>query len=751
MEKLRLRIIIRGAVQGVGFRPFIYRLAGSLNVVGFVQNSSYGVIIEVESNKNTLDQFLSSIEKEKPSISFIQSLEHSFLDPIGFTDFQIKESASGKKEALILPDISTCPECRKEILDSNNRRYRYPFANCTLCGPRYSIIESLPYDRVNTTMKNFEMCLECQKEYDDPENRRFHAQPNACSKCGPHIEIVNKNGEVIASYYDALLKAAEMIKAGDVLSIKGLGGFHLVVDAQNEEAVKKLRDRKKRGLKPFAIMYNSLEEAEKDCEISDLEKRSLLSSEAPIVFLKKKENIRIVENVAPGNPYLGVMISFTPLHILLLEILKRPIVATSANLAEETICTDNVDVINVLNHIADGFLVHNREIAHHSDDSIVRIMADREMVLRRARGFAPLPVFVKDVKNFVLAVGSQIKNTIAFSSKENIFVSQHIGDLETPKTLKTFEKTIKDLTKMYNVIPALIACDKHPNYLSTQFAQESGFLKEEIQHHYAHVCSCMAENEIKDEVLGVCFDGTGYGDDQTIWGGEFLKIDKNGFKRFAYFSQFPLPGGEAAIREPRRSAVGLLFHVLGEKIFKDENIELLKMFKSEELINLRSMLIKKINSPLTSSVGRIFDAVSSLLGFCYYSDFEGQAAMNVEFSISDKESNCVYSFDIKKNESLIVEESFIRDILKDLKSGIDKGIIARKFHNTLVDIVIAISMRSGLKKIVLTGGCFQNKYLLEHCVKRLKEEEFSPYWHQRIPTNDGGISLGQVFGASRKV
>jgi len=750
MENLRLRIIIRGAVQGVGFRPFVYKLASDLKIAGFVQNSSYGVIVEAESKKDILDQLLLRIEKEKPPTSFIQSLEHSFLDEKGFKDFQIKESISGEAEVFILPDIATCPECRKEILDPKNRRYQYPFTNCTLCGPRYSIIENLPYDRKNTTMKSFKMCKECQKEYDNPENRRFHAQPNACAKCGPRIELLDKEGKIIEIRRNALLAVVEAIKKGDVVAIKGLGGFHLVVDAKNKEAVQKLRDRKKRGLKPFAVMYRSIEEIVIDCEISDFEKRSLLSSEAPIVLLRKKKDLKIADNVAPQNPCLGAMLAYTPLHILLLDILNGPIVATSANLSEETICIDNDEALSSLKYLADSFLIHNRDIAHHVDDSIVRIMADREMVLRRARGFAPLPIFFKDVKDSVLAVGPHLKNTIAFSNKKNVFISQHIGDLETPKTFETFEKTIEDLTKIYKVNPKLIVCDEHPNYLSTQFAQQSNLPKERIQHHYAHICSCMAENEIDDEVLGVCFDGTGYGQDQTIWGGEFLKVNKDGFKRFAHFSPFPLPGGEAAVREPRRSAAGLLYHVFGEKIFNQKNIESLNAFKREELLNLRSMIKRKINSPLTSSVGRIFDAVSSLLGFRHYIDFEGQAAMDVEFAIFDEESTSAYSFDVKKRESLVIEELFVRDILQDIKAGVEKGLIARKFHDTLVDIIVAVAMRSGLKKIILTGGCFQNKYLLERSIQRLRKEGFLTYWHQRIPTNDGGISLGQIAAASKK-
>jgi len=749
--KNRLRIFIQGSVQGVGFRPFIYKLAKSLKLSGWVLNSSQGVSIEVEGEQKTLEEFLLRIEKEKPPLSFIQSMESSFLDAKGYKNFEIKESEGGEKTALILPDIATCPDCRKEILDSNDRRYRYPFTNCTNCGPRYSIIEGLPYDRANTTMKKFKMCPQCQDEYSDPKNRRFHAQPNACANCGPHLELWNKDKKVLADSDAALVGCAQMIKDGKIIAVKGLGGFHLMVDARNPEAVKCLRERKHREAKPFAVMYPSLDKIKKDCDVSALEERILMSPEAPIVLLTKKKEAGICEDVAPGNPYLGVMIAYTPLHILLLNQLGFPVVATSGNLSEETICTAEQEAVETLCDVADAFLVNSRPIARHVDDSIVRVIEGREMVLRRSRGFAPLPIPYQGTSNMILAVGPHLKNTVALSRDKNIFISQHIGDLETAKSSYTFQETIKDLEALYDIKPKVVACDVHPDYLSTQFARKMGLPVVQVQHHYAHVLSCMAENEIEGEVLGVCWDGTGYGLDTTIWGGEFLKIDENGFNRFAHFRPFLLPGGEKAIKEPRRCALGLLYSVFGEKAFELKNIKAYESFSLSEIQDLKTMLQKKINSPLASSVGRIFDAVASLTGLCQVMQFEGQAAMMVEFAATSEITDKVYSFSIEKGESLLIDGPSIKEILADIEKGFHAPFICAKFHNTLVDIIAAVVRRSGMGKIVLTGGCFQNKYLLEHAIQRLRSEKLSVYWHQRIPTNDGGISLGQVVAAHKEL
>ncbi|MDW8241321.1 MAG: carbamoyltransferase HypF, partial [Acidobacteriota bacterium] len=515
----RLRITIRGAVQGVGFRPFVYRLANEMGLPGWVLNSPQGVFIEVEGNAPELETFLLRIEREKPPRSFIQSLEYSFLDPVGYTTFEIRHSdESGEKTALVLPDIATCSDCLREIFDPTNRRHRYPFTNCTNCGPRFTIIEALPYDRPNTTMKHFAMCNECRSEYENPLDRRFHAQPNACPRCGPHLELWDAGGKVLASHHDALGGAAAAIRDGRIVAVKGLGGFHLIVDARNEDAVVCLRRRKHREEKPFALMYPHLECVKEHCIVSELEERLLLSPESPIVLLRRRSEGRIVRSaispsVAPGNPYLGVMLPYTPLHHLLMAELGFPVVATSGNLSDEPICTDEQEALERLAGIADLFLIHNRPIARHVDDSVVRVMMGRELVLRRARGYAPLPIAncgVTDSQGTpslvqegtssptsMFAVGAHLKNTIAVSVGSQVFVSQHIGDLETAEAFEAFQRVIKSFHDLYNLRPSAVACDAHPDYLSTHYARRNGLPVISVQHHYAHVLSCMAENELE--------------------------------------------------------------------------------------------------------------------------------------------------------------------------------------------------------------------------------------------------------------
>jgi len=741
----RLRVIIKGAVQGVGFRPFIYQLASQNNFRGWVTNTSFGVLLEVEGPKEKLDAFLLDIHRQSPPHSFITSLEPVFLDKVGYATFEIRDSKGGKKETLVLPDIATCPQCLEEIHDPDNRRFQYPFTNCTHCGPRYSIIEDIPYDRDHTTMKIFEMCEDCKKEYENPTNRRFHAQPNACPKCGPKLSFWGKTGKVLAEKNSALLQAASAVKDGHIVAVKGLGGFQLIVDAQNAEAVSLLRKRKHREEKPFALMYPSLKDIKRDCEVSDLEERLLLSNEAPIVLLKKKRDAAISHNVAGNNPYLGIMLAYTPLHHLLMKEIGVPVVATSGNLSEEPICIDEKEALSALGNIADFFLVHNRLIKRHVDDSIVRIIAGREFMIRRARGYAPLPISL-DTSIPILSVGPHLKNTIALSSGHYCFVSQHIGNLETEKANDAFKNTIKDMQKLFAIAPEKIACDLHPDYFSTKHAKMLNTEIMVVQHHYAHILSCMAENEIKPPVLGVSWDGTGYGLDKTIWGGEFLSIKESSFDRIVHFKTFALPGGEIAVKEPRRSALGLLFSIYGEAVFDMDHLASVKAFSQEELNNLKAMLQKGLHSPATSSVGRIFDAVSSLLAICQISRFEGQAAMELEFSISDAITNETYDFKIYHD----VEPTFILQILEDIKKGIAQNIISAKFHNTLVEIIIAVAKQEKIDKIALSGGCFQNKYLIERAIRRLKEEGFSPYWHQRVPTNDGGISLGQIIACTRR-
>lgn len=785
----RLYITIRGAVQGVGFRPFVYRLAAEMKLTGWVLNSAQGVFIEVEGEKSILDTFLLRLEKEKPPRSFIQSLEFSFLDPIGFSRFEIRHSESnGERTAFVLPDTATCPDCLREIFDPSNRRYLYPFTNCTNCGPRFTIIEALPYDRPNTSMKIFEMCKECQYEYENPLDRRFHAQPNACPKCGPHLELWDESGTTLETHHEALLSAVEAIRSGKIVAFKGLGGFHLIVDARNEEAVIRLRERKHREEKPFAMMFPTIELVKEYCIVNDFEERLLLSPESPIVLLARKAQIpnpksQISSFVAPNNPYLGIMLPYTPLHHILMRELGFPVVATSGNLSDEPICTDEHESLTRLKGIADVFLVHNRPIVRHVDDSIVRVMMDRELVFRRARGYAPLPITLchSEESRHVLAVGAHLKNTVAMTSGNNIFISQHIGDLETKESFEAFKNVIVSFKKLYQVEPQTIAADLHPDYFSTHYATETGLPLHQVQHHYAHVASCMAENQLEGKVLGVSWDGTGYGLDGTIWGGEFLLTDETSFEHVAAFKQFRLPGGERAIKEPRRTALGVLYELFGKSLFDSNDLVSLKAFSLHELLVLRQMLGKNINAPVTSSVGRLFDAVASIIGVRQKMSFEGQAAMELEFLTADVNTEERYEFQIspacssgRNCESRIGQSAIssksppkadsdnpqspividwsptIHSILEDTRTQTSPAVISAKFHNTLTEIIIKTARMVDEERVVLTGGCFQNKYLTERTVRRLEQEGFRPYWHQRVPPNDGGISLGQIYAVLRK-
>jgi hydrogenase maturation protein HypF len=696
------------------------------------------------------------LQSDKPAISSIQSIEAVYLDLKGYANFEIRPSDdSGQKSTLVMPDIATCDDCLKEMADPNDRRYRYPFINCTNCGPRFSIIESLPYDRPNTTMKIFPMCDHCRSEYENPADRRFHAQPIACPTCGPHLEMCDEAGKVLANHNEALEQTCAAIKAGQIVAIKGLGGFHLVVDALNEEAVKRLRHHKNREEKPLALMYQSWEKTSADCEISPAEKRLLLSSESPIVLLKKQKTIlgkSAFETITPNNPYLGVMLPYTPIHHLLMQGLDGPIVATSGNLSDEPICIDEYEALVRLKGIADLFLMHNRPIRRHVDDSIVRVMADREMVMRRTRGYAPLPIYIKQDIPKTLAVGAHLKNAVAIGFDKRIFVSQHIGDLETTQAYSAFEKAIESLSGLYDFKPDKIACDTHPDYLSSQYASKIGLPLVKVQHHYAHILGCMAENELETPVLGVSWDGTGLGLDSTIWGGEFLKINENGFDRVAHLHTFGLPGGNKAVKEPRRTALGILFDIYGEKTFSMSDLATIKSFDKSELSLLGKMLKSGLNCPKTSSAGRLFDAVSSLLGIRQQTNYEGQAAMHLEFAIGESQTDEFYKYEIADNSNPIIIgwRPIIKQIIEDSKRGTDTGLISAKFHNTLAEIICAVANITKLEKVVLSGGCFQNKYLIERSIGRLRLVGFRPYWNQRIPPNDGGIALGQIMAAARE-
>jgi len=754
-ERARLRLMLRGAVQGVGFRPFVYRLATELRLSGWVMNSPQGVLIEVEGDKETLDAFLLRIEKEKPPRASIQSLESSYLDPIGLTGFSIRESdGSGTTAAVVLPDIATCPDCLRELFDPTDRRYLYPFTNCTNCGPRFTIITALPYDRPNTTMARFVMCEACRREYEDPENRRFHAQPNACPACGPQLTLWDQAGAVLAARHEALLMSAEVIRAGKIVALKGIGGFHLLVDARNRDAVLRLRERKHREEKPLALMVPSLDSAKAHCQVAELEARLLCSPECPIVLLTRRSGPAlepIASEVAPGNPYLGVMLPYAPLHHLLLRELGFPVVATSGNLSDEPICTDEGEALERLAGVADCFLVHDRPIARHVDDSVARILLGRELILRRARGYAPLPIHLARPLPPLLAVGAHLKNAIAASVGPEVFVSQHIGDLETAQAFDAFRGTITSLETLYDLHPTAVAADLHPDYLSTYFALRAGLPAIRVQHHYAHVLSCMAENALEGPCLGVAWDGTGYGPDGTVWGGEFLWPTAATFQRVAHLRTFRLPGGEQAVKEPRRAAIGLLYELFGDALFGMEELPPVRAFPRRERGILERMLVKEINTPRTSAAGRLFDAVAAILGLHLGPQFEGQAAMKLEWARDGIETDEAYPVRISDGPSALVLdwEPLVWEILADAREGVPAAEISAKFHNALVEGIVAVAEQVGEERIVLTGGCFQNRYLTERAVGRLRAEGFRPYWHQRIPPNDGGIALGQIVAASR--
>ncbi|MFA5976352.1 MAG: carbamoyltransferase HypF [Elusimicrobiota bacterium] len=744
----RLRVSVRGAVQGVGFRPFVYRLAEELGLFGWVNNSPAGVSIEAEGPRPALQSFLLRLEKEKPVNAFIQGLESSYLDPHGYCAFQILPSTEeGRKTAIALPDIATCAECLRELLDPSNRRYRYPFINCTHCGPRFSIIQALPYDRARTTMRAFTMCRLCLDEYENPSDRRFHAQPNACPECGPHLEVWDGSGKRLAEKDVALERTVQALRDGKIVALKGIGGFQLLVDAQAPAAIQRLRERKHRDDKPLAVMCPTLEEARKYVEVSPLEERVLKSAESPIVLLHRRSHA-LEGPVAPHNPNLGIMLPYSPLHHLLMAELGFPIVATSGNVSDEPICIFEQEAVAKLGGIADFFLVHNRPIARYIDDSVVRVMMDRELVLRRARGYAPMPVSTREDLPPLLAVGAHLKNTVAITTGRSVVLSPHIGDLQTAPAHDAFRQVIQDLEALYDVHPEAVACDLHPNYLSTQYAEKTGLPVIRVQHHYAHALSCMVENELKPPVLGVSWDGTGYGLDKSIWGGEFLRILPQGFERFATFRSFPLPGGEKAIEQPARCAIGLLYEMEGDNVWNRGDLAFLRLFSESERTIFKTMLKQQLNTPQTSSVGRLFDAVAALLALRQEASFEGQAAMDLEFMAEGYPTEEAYPVIIGASPLLVFDwEPMIRGILADVKAVHPVGRIAAKFHSTLVDVIVEIAKRSGEERIVLSGGCFQNRILTEQAVRRLREANLRPYWHQRVPPNDGGLAVGQVAAA----
>ncbi len=749
MNSERWRITVQGVVQGVGFRPFVYGIAVELGLTGWVMNSPQGVTIEIEGAPDALDVFATRLRDELPPNAVI---DQTYVRPIilvGDTDFEIKGSESGGvKTALIPSDLATCPDCLREMLDRDNRRYRYPFTNCTHCGPRFSIIQALPYDRANTTMRDFVMCDACRAEYDNPLNRRFHAQPNACPDCGPQMALWDDDGNSLAERDAALSAAADAIWDGKIVALKGLGGFQFIVDARNDSAIRRLRQRKGRYEKPFAVMMPTQAHIQQTCAVSHTEWRLLLSPAAPIVLLGRT-NGEIAPSVAPDNPYLGVMLPYTPLHHLLLAELGFPVVATSGNLSGEPIVTDNAQALASLGGIADLFLVHDRPIARHADDSVVYIFDNEPVTLRRARGYASAPVHVDTEGVELIAVGAQQKNTLSIAHHNHAFVSQHLGDMDNAATLDAFTRTLSDFQTLYDLHPAAIACDLHPDYTTTRLAERSGLRLIRVQHHHAHILSGMAEHHLKTPVLGVAWDGTGYGTDGTLWGGEFLRVDSEGFQRVAHLAPFRLPGGESAAREPRRCALGVLYALYGDDLPRDR-----LDFTPKEIEVLLTALHNQLNSPVTSSMGRFFDAVAALIGLCHRSSFEGQAAMLLEFAQHTVSHDECYPFNITP---VTTEEGGVgyiiewKAIITTLLRETEPAVIAAKFHNTLAAIIVDIAQKVGEPAVLLSGGCFQNRALLEKAVTRLRKAGFTPFWQQHIPPNDGGIALGQIVAAVKEM
>ncbi|MFQ3535606.1 MAG: carbamoyltransferase HypF [Aggregatilineales bacterium] len=763
MSTRRLRLTLGGVVQGVGFRPFVYRLANDLALGGWIVNAPHGVVIELEGDSAALEAFLARLPREKPAHALITALEQTEIPPAGERTFAIRHSrAEGDRTALILPDLATCPDCLRELFDPSDRRYRYPFINCTHCGPRYSVILSLPYDRPNTTMRAFTLCSECRQEYQSPLDRRFHAQPTACPRCGPQLAAWSAGGDQLAVRDEALYLAEEALRDGQIVALKGLGGFQLLCDARSAEAVRRLRARKRRPEKPFAVMLPDLEMARRLCCVDEEEAALLTSAAAPIVLLRLR-SAELAEAVAPHNPFLGAMLPYTPLHHLLMRDLGFPIVATSGNLSGEPICTDEHEALARLGAIADLFLVHDRPIARAVDDSVAYVVLGKPLILRRARGYAPLPAPSDAPLPPLIAVGAHQKNTLCVAEGERIILSQHIGDLDSAESERAFSQTLSDLAQLYAVQPRLIVCDAHPDYLSTrhaeQLAAERGVPLVQVQHHYAHALACMAENAIEPPFLAVTWDGTGYGADGTIWGGEFLQVTAESFVRVATWQAFPLIGGEAAAREPRRSALGALWAMYGGRLPESlYNLPSLRAFTPSELQLLLQALARSVNAPLTSSVGRLFDAVASLLDLSQRMSFEGQAAMRLEFAALAAAQNTDESYPFEVTTITTANGQAVRiigyarifeAIMDDLRRGISVVSIARRFHQTLCAAIVAQARATGLERVALCGGCFQNRFLLTNAAAALRQASFLPFWSAQVPPNDGGIAYGQAIAARR--
>jgi hydrogenase maturation protein HypF len=774
-------ISVRGIVQGVGFRPFVYGLAVKHNLKGWVYNTSEDVKIEVEGAAEALRQFKRELETNAPPLAYIESIAIEHHPPRGYKNFEIRQSqAQAGKYQLISPDVATCQACLGELLNPQDRRYRYPFTNCTNCGPRFTIIENMPYDRPKTTMRYFQMCPQCQAEYDNPLDRRFHAQPNACPKCGPRVQLVDNRGNLVTES-NPIAAASQLLKEGKILAIKGLGGFLLACDATNDTAIKTLRQRKKRPSKPLAIMVATVEEAKKHCYVSPEEEKLLTSPQSPIVLMKWRENSSVSREVAPNLRFLGVMLPYTPLHHILLRDTGLPLVMTSGNLSEEPIARDNDEALRRLSGIADYFLIHNRDIYSRYDDSVAMVERGTSQLIRRARSYAPYPIRLPFKTRQVLGCGGEEKNTFCLTKDNYAFVSQHIGDMENMETLEHFDSTISLYKRLFHIQPEIVACDLHPDYLATKYARElgeSGIKLVPVQHHHAHIASCLADNGLESPVIGVAFDGTGMGTDGNIWGGEFLVADYRNFRRAGHLEYLPLPGGAAAIKRPYRTAIGYILTLLGENALnaviatlngvkgKQSQLASIGQVSEVEIDVIKRQIERRINSPLSSSMGRLFDAISALLGIKGEIDYEGQAAVELEMaaypsviarSVSDEAISDVresYPYRIVEDEGLRIVHlgGLLSAVIEDLHQGISQGEISVKFHNTVARMINEmcrlIADDTDITQVALSGGVFQNRLLLRKTVSLLESSGFQVFTHRQVPCNDGDVSLGQAVIAN---
>jgi len=761
-NKQRYRICITGIIQGVGFRPFIFGLAQKHALTGFVRNSSQGVEIEVQSESiSEFNQFYLSITKELPPLARIDSLTKVKIAILTEeTDFQIKESKNGNekfKDFPIIPpaDSSTCTDCFLELFDQKDRRFRFPFINCTNCGPRFTIINKLPYDRIHTSMEKFQMCQKCTSEYEDPHDRRFHAQPNACFDCGPKLcfEPGNLSGE------SAIAKAVDCLKRGEIVALKGLGGFQLLCDASNLNAVAKLRERKNRPFKPLAVMIENIQEAQKHCVIDEISLQLLSGVKGPIVIVPKRDKFTLASNLSINSDQIGIMLPYTGLHHLLVKDFGGPVLATSGNLSEEPIARDNEEARQDLKSIADAFLMHNRDIVMRYDDSVAYAVDGKPVILRRARGFAPdlIELDFNCQKN-ILALGGHLKSTFAIAKEKQAIISQHLSDLDEVKSVDNFKEVLTQYQNMFKFKPDILVRDLHPDYatsrLCEKFAKELGLNFLAVQHHHAHIAACMCEYKLKGPVIGVAFDGLGMGNDDTLWGGEFLLCNFGTFERLAHLKPVAMPGGSLAIKEPWRMMLGILasFDQETQNCFDSFVQELKKLHGQSKLDIVQKQIQKSTNSPLTSSAGRIFDAVASLLGVCNKQHYEGQAALELESLARPYLFSCAqtYKFDFEEHQTItqINTQNLFVDIAKDLSSGLSKGMISFKFHQTFKQIIASIChkirLSTGCSTVCLSGGVFQNRILLELVKKELTEQDFQVYFPTLIACNDSGLSLGQI-------